>query len=107
MSAERTFPDGDGRRERPTFRPANRARVNALLDEVARPIAERHESSLAQVAIAWVIAQDGVTSAIVGARDPDQVAENAGAAELELSATELATLARAFSGLELDLSPAG
>jgi aryl-alcohol dehydrogenase-like predicted oxidoreductase len=36
-------------------------------------VAERHGVSVAAVAVAWVIAQSGVTGAIVGVRRPSQV----------------------------------
>lgn len=47
-------------------------------------------TSLTHGAIAWVIAQDGVTSAIVGASRPEQIEESVGAAELALSEDDLA-----------------
>jgi hypothetical protein len=43
-----------------------------------KPIADRAGCSLAQLAIAWVIAQPGITSAIVGASRPEQLRETAG-----------------------------
>ena len=45
---------------------------------------------LAQAAIAWVIAQDGITSAIVGASRPEQIEESVGGAELTLGEDDLA-----------------
>lgn len=48
--------------------------------------------SMAQVALAWVAAQPGVTSVILGARSRVQLADNLGAASLVLSTDELATL---------------
>ena len=51
--------------------------------------AER-DTSLTQAAVAWVIAQDGITSAIVGASRPEQIEESVGAAELTLSEDDLA-----------------
>lgn len=60
----------------------------AVLEEVA---AER-EVGMATAALAWVRQQPGVTSVIVGARDADQLRDNLAAAELELTAEELARL---------------
>jgi myo-inositol catabolism protein IolS len=51
-----------------------------------RPIAERLGATVAQVAIAWVLHQAGVTAAIAGSRDGKHMEENAGAAALDLSA---------------------
>jgi aryl-alcohol dehydrogenase-like predicted oxidoreductase len=51
-----------------------------------RPIADRLEATVAQVAIAWVLHQRGVTAAIVGSRDGRHVSEDSGAAGLNLDA---------------------
>ncbi len=42
--------------------------------------------------IAWTVAQPGLTHALVGARNPDQARENAGAGDAVLSAEELAQI---------------
>ncbi|MCL4218298.1 MAG: aldo/keto reductase, partial [Candidatus Hydrogenedentes bacterium] len=67
---------------------ANRRRV---LDMLARlqPIADGHGITLAQMTIAWVVQQDGVTAALVGARDEAQVEENVRAGDVMLSDEEL------------------
>ncbi len=104
VPAARTFPDSDGRSRRPSFRPENRAQVNAVLESVVGPIAERHKVTLGQVAIAWVLAQDGITAAIVGARTPEQARENAAAADVRLDTVEVAAIRSAFEGLRLDLT---
>lgn len=102
VTADRSFPDSDARHKRPTFTAENRSRVNRVLQEVVQRIADRHEATLAQVAIAWTIAQPGVTCAIVGARTPQQVLENARGGELTLDPAELASIRRAFEGLKLE-----
>jgi myo-inositol catabolism protein IolS len=51
-----------------------------------RPIAARLGATVAQVAIAWVLHQRGVSAAIAGSRDGRHVHENAQAADLDLSA---------------------
>ena len=104
VPAERSFPESDGRHKRPTFRPDNRAKVNAALDAVVAPVAAAHGATLGQTVLAWTVAQPGVTSAIVGARNPEQVDENAAAGDLELTPDELAAIDRAFTDLDLDLS---
>jgi myo-inositol catabolism protein IolS len=48
------------------------------------PIAARLEATPAQVAIAWVLHQPGVASALAGSRNGDHMRENAGAAHLVL-----------------------
>ena len=49
-----------------------------------RPIAERLHATVAQVAIAWVLAQPGVTAAIAGSRSGGHMRENAAAADVTL-----------------------
>ena len=54
-------------------------RVQAL-----RPIADELDLTLAQLAVAWVLANDNVATALVGASRPEQVASNAAAAGVAL-----------------------
>lgn len=98
VTMERTFPAGDGRAREPWFQPHNRQRVLEAL-EALRPIATDHGATVAQVAIAWVIGEPGVTAAIVGARTPAQVEENAGAAQVRLTPGERATIRAAFEAI--------
>lgn len=67
-----------------------------LLDHpVLGRVAERHGATPAQVALAWVLHQDGVC-AIPRAGTPDHVRENRAALDLVLTADDLRTLAGAF-----------
>ncbi|EPE09591.1 voltage-gated k channel beta [Ophiostoma piceae UAMH 11346] len=50
--------------------------------ESLRPIAEKLSVSLAQLALAWVLANKNVSTAIIGASRPEQVAENVSALEV-------------------------
>jgi hypothetical protein len=61
---------------------------------------------MAQVALAWVCQQPAVTSVILGARTPEQLADNLAAASLELSNEELASL-NVASASELEDYPYG
>ncbi|WP_210480485.1 aldo/keto reductase family protein [Naasia sp. SYSU D00948] len=49
-----------------------------------RPIADDLGISMGQLALAWVLKNDNVASAIVGASRPEQIAENAAAIDVEL-----------------------
>ncbi|WP_296950799.1 aldo/keto reductase [uncultured Massilia sp.] len=60
--------------------------------EALRPVAGRHGVSAARVALAWVLAQEGVTCAIVGARRIEQLRDNLGALDVQLTAEDLAEL---------------
>jgi aryl-alcohol dehydrogenase-like predicted oxidoreductase len=72
--------------------------------ERLRPIADRLGITMAQLALAWVNHQPGVTSAIAGSRDPEHVRQNAAAGEVELDqktldeVEEVLPLGPAFSG---------
>jgi diketogulonate reductase-like aldo/keto reductase len=58
-------------------------------------VAERHGATPAQVALAWVLAHEGV-AAIPRAGDPAHVREDHGALALELTAVDIADLTEAF-----------
>ena len=55
---------------------------------------ERVGAPLASVALAWVLKQQGVTSLLVGARNPDELARNLPALALDLDAATMAELER-------------
>jgi aryl-alcohol dehydrogenase-like predicted oxidoreductase len=56
------------------------------------PVAERLGLTMAQLALAWVLREDNVASAIVGASRPEQVRDNASASGIELDAETLAEI---------------
>jgi aryl-alcohol dehydrogenase-like predicted oxidoreductase len=60
--------------------------------EVLVEIAEAHDVSPAQVALAWLLTRPAVTTVIIGARTDEQLADNLAAAELELTDDELGRL---------------
>jgi aryl-alcohol dehydrogenase-like predicted oxidoreductase len=84
---EHKFEEGDHRAKNKLFIKENYDRVQTALNQL-RPIADRHQTSLGNLALAWLISQPQ-TNAIVGARDGEQAAENAKAAEVKLSEEEL------------------
>lgn len=69
---------------------------NLLLQEALRPIAERHDTTSASVAIGWTLTWPGVTAAIVGARSWSQVDGWIGAGTLSLTETDVADLKSAL-----------
>jgi aryl-alcohol dehydrogenase-like predicted oxidoreductase len=90
-----TLAEDDWRRRSPEFQPPRLERNIALRDAL-RPIAERHGTTVASVAVAWVLAWPGVSGAIVGARGPAQVDGWIRAATLELDAGDLDEIAAAL-----------
>jgi aryl-alcohol dehydrogenase-like predicted oxidoreductase len=55
-------------------------------------IAESHDASPAQVALAWTLGRPGIATVVIGARTEEQLADNLGAADLTLGAEERARL---------------
>lgn len=80
--------EDDWRRRNPFFQEPHLS-ANLAIVQRLRPIAERHGKSVGQLAIAWTLAQPGVTAAIVGARRPEQVEQNVGAMGWKLASDEL------------------
>ena len=70
------------------FPPVDKGRAWDCIDAM-RPIADAHGVSVARVALAWLLHQPQVTSVIVGAKRPDQLADNIAAAQLHLADDEL------------------
>jgi aryl-alcohol dehydrogenase (NADP+) len=57
--------------------------------DVVRAVADAHGATASQVALAWLAAQPAVTSVILGARTVEQLTDNLGAADVQLSDDEL------------------
>ena len=93
----RNLPEDDWRRSDADFRPPRLARNLALAKQL-QPIAERLATSLAVLSIAWTLAVDGVSAAIVGARRAAQVEDWLPAADLELSTAELEAIEVVLDG---------
>lgn len=82
----------DPNRGMEAFGPRNaRGRTWDVIDAV-NTIAKARGVSMAQVSLAWVAAQPGVTSVLIGARTRDQLADNLAASKLVLTLDEIAIL---------------
>jgi aryl-alcohol dehydrogenase-like predicted oxidoreductase len=90
-----TMAEDDWRRRSPNFNEPALTRNLALRDEL-RPIAERHRTTVAAVAVAWTLTWDGVNGAIVGARSPEQIDGWIDAATLELDDEDVRAIAGAL-----------
>ncbi len=73
------------------FPPANRDRAYACIDAMT-PIAKAHGVSVAQIAIAWLLHQPQVTSVIIGAKRPEQLADNIASTQVALNPEQLKQL---------------
>jgi len=86
------FAKGDHRAANKLFTEPHYQRVQEALEQL-RPLAKERGITLGQLALAWVINQPGVC-AIAGARNADQATQNAAAATVALSETELEDIDR-------------
>ncbi|MBU4260999.1 MAG: aldo/keto reductase [Proteobacteria bacterium] len=88
IGMDRTFSRGEYRNNIPWFQPLNRRKV---LDMLAgwQTLTEKYHCSLAQLVIAWTIAQPGITFALCGARKPEHSRHNAVGGTLIIEADDL------------------
>lgn len=96
----------DHRHRDPRFQPPQ-LEINLEFVRGLEQLAQRHGRTTAQLAIAWVLAQPGVTAAIVGARRPSQIQETVQAGDWTLDPATLGeiqqlseTRQRALTALE-------
>ena len=101
-----TMANDDWRRRSMQFSEPHLHRNIALRDAL-RPIAERHGVTVSAVAVAWTLACPGVTGAIVGGRNPEQVDGWIGAGSLDLDSSDLAEIAGAIRQTTAGSGPVG
>lgn len=77
----------NSRRSEFDFPIVDKERTWRILD-VLRPIAEAHQTGVATVALAWILAKPFVTSVIIGAKRVDQLDQNLAAVNVKLSEEE-------------------
>jgi len=86
------FAPGDHRSKNKLFSGENAERAQKALSEL-RPIAQAHDCSLAQLSLAWLIAQPQ-TNAIAGVRNSQQAIGNSQATEVKLSPEEITKISQ-------------
>jgi aryl-alcohol dehydrogenase-like predicted oxidoreductase len=98
MTKERiaAFPEDDWRKHSPNFQEPLLSR-NLRLVETLRGIGRRHNATPGEVAIAWTLKNPAVTGAIVGVRSPQQASGIAGAASVQLNASDLQEIERGLT----------
>jgi aryl-alcohol dehydrogenase-like predicted oxidoreductase len=79
---------GDSRRDVFDFPPINKEKAYDIIDVIS-DIGKQHNVSAAQIALAWVRLQKGITSTIIGAKTVEQLNDNIKSTEVELSVDEL------------------
>jgi aryl-alcohol dehydrogenase-like predicted oxidoreductase len=83
--------NGEGRRANFDFPPVNKDRAWACVAAM-REVAAKHDASVAEVALAWILAKPFVTSIIIGAKRIEQLEQNLAAVKLRLDAEDMAKL---------------
>ncbi len=94
------FSQGDHRATHKLFQPEIVKKVNEFLNTI-KPIAEVHSFTLGQLVLRWTIDQEGITTALAGARTKEQVIENARSVDEELTSEELLSIRLALETLIL------
>ena len=92
------FADGDFRNLVPRLTPEAR-KANLALVDALRPIAARRGATLAQVALAWLLAQKPWIAPIPGTTKLHRLEENLGAVDLYLTPEDLAEIASASAAI--------
>lgn len=100
ITAETTFASNDFRNTVPRFNAENRAANMALVD-LLNTIATEKESTPAQIALAWLLAQKPWIVPIPGTTKPERFSENIGAVDVQLTADDLRLIEEAASKITL------
>jgi len=82
---------GSGRLAYGDFLPLDRERAWGVIDRM-RAIGDRHKASVAQIALAWLLAKPFVSTILLGASKMSQLEDNLGAVDVELTVAEVAEL---------------
>ena len=83
--------ESSGRRANFEYPPVNKEQGFNIVDKL-KEIAESKNASVAQIALAWLLHKQGVTSIILGARKEEQLIDNLGAADIILNDEEVKQL---------------
>ncbi|MBU2661932.1 aldo/keto reductase [Actinoplanes bogorensis] len=100
IDSSTTFTPGDIRTSIPRFDEANRQANQDLVDLIGR-VADRRNATPAQIALAWLLAQQPWIVPIPGTRRLTRLEENLGAADLSLSSSDLAEIDDAAGKIEI------
>lgn len=93
MTPDTTFEDSDWRSQASAFQGENFRKNLEVVDRL-KDFARSKGVEVSQIAIAWVLAQDGIDVAIVGARSDRNIERSLAAVDVELTAEDLAEIER-------------
>ncbi len=85
------FSDGDTRAGLPWYKKDNIERINIFLSDI-KPIADEKKASITQLVLRWTLQQPGITCILAGARNPEQVVDNAGTMNFSLTEEEIKSI---------------
>jgi aryl-alcohol dehydrogenase-like predicted oxidoreductase len=91
LTRDHVFQPSDGRAKYVMFQGEEWQRNQDLLDDL-RAIAHESNKTVAQLVVQWTLAQPGITSALCGAKRPDQILESAAALRDDFTPDELAKI---------------
>jgi aryl-alcohol dehydrogenase-like predicted oxidoreductase len=101
IKPDHKFGEGDSRQGTPFYKEPNFTRIIDFIEKI-RPISEDRNITLSQLVLNWTIQQTGITCALAGARNPQQVLDNIGAVTFKLTSEEILEINRHIAGLEID-----
>jgi len=96
MARDHVFAENDSRRKYPMFSGREWEKNHDLLDRL-REIARSAGHTVAELVINWTIHQPGITSALCGAKRPEQIRETAGGSGWRLTEEQLAAIDQALA----------
>jgi aryl-alcohol dehydrogenase-like predicted oxidoreductase len=100
IKPDHQFKHGDTRSMAKHYKPENIKRINAMLDKI-KPIADTHHATLSQLVINWTANRPAIACVLVGARDEQQVKDNAKSLDFKLSTEEMNKINQAVDELKL------
>ena len=100
ISADTQFDKSDFRNKVPRFTPENRKANQALVDLLGH-FGQKKRATPAQIALAWILAQKPWIVPIPGTTKLDRLEENLGAADVELTPSDLRELDNAASNIAI------
>jgi len=83
--------EATGRRANFDYPPVEKEQGYNIVDKL-KEIAESKNASVAQISLAWLLHKQGVTTVIIGARNQEQLTDNLGATDIDLTKEEIKQL---------------
>lgn len=100
IKPDHQFNQGDTRPMSKYYKPENIRRINELLAKI-KPIADKYQATISQLVINWTVHRPGMACVLVGARDEQQVKDNAKSLDFNLTEEEMKKITQAADDLKL------